>query len=475
MFKRGPIIVVGIIVVLLLISPFAIGMFVENGVREQIAIYDSQPSWDATVESYERGFRSSTARLNIALSSAELAELESDPALAALANFSLPVIVEISHGPVLLDGGFPLGTTAVRAYIDPESQLSTMAQQFLGMPYIIELRGRSGFGMGFDFEGEIPAFDGAFADTSYAFSGLDFTGNARGGDVTLDALLEEASLQGMGESMLLEALAVTGNWEGRARQIALGDFEMTLGRLVASNALTGGAPVFSANDLGITSSVVESDGGELLELRALYSMGSLMLGDALDLSDAALGLNLLEIDAEGANELYRISGEIASVEDPLLLLDTMMPALDKIVAAGPTLSIDPLQFSMREGDLDASLDVSIDPSVLPTGSARDLQNIAFAMGAVSANLDLRASKDLVERITAMIMTTQIAMMPGPGGGQMSPEQIQAMAEAQAGLTLVALTAQGILVDDGENFTATIRFADGQATANGAPLSLFSFM
>ena len=63
------------------------------------------------------------------------------------------------------------------------------------MPYVFEFRGRAGFGTGFTFEGEIPGAESALDDLSYSFSGLNFSGRARGGDTELSAETENLSIQ----------------------------------------------------------------------------------------------------------------------------------------------------------------------------------------------------------------------------------------------------------------------------------------
>jgi len=52
---------------------------------------------------------------------------------------------------------------------------------------------------------------------------------------------------------------------------------------------------------------------------------------------------------------------------------------------------------------------------------------------------------------------------------MPPEQRRLLADAQAGLMLVTLTSQGILIDAGDTYRAELRLADGALTLNGGPL------
>ena len=107
MFKRGPIIAVGIVVVLLLAAPLAVGMFIQNGLNNQIEIYDRNAMMSASVDSYERGYLSSTANVKIGISQSYLEQMAGmNPSFglaAMMGDLSIPIIVDFSHGPVLLE------------------------------------------------------------------------------------------------------------------------------------------------------------------------------------------------------------------------------------------------------------------------------------------------------------------------------------------------------------------------------------
>ena len=54
---------------------------------------------------------------------------------------------------------------------------------------------------------------------------------------------------------------------------------------------------------------------------------------------------------------------------------------------------------------------------------------------------------------------------------MPPEQVEYLAEAQAGLMLVELVNEGFLVEDGEVYRAALRYTDAAMTLNDKPLPL----
>jgi len=187
MSKRGLILTLGIVLVLLLASPFVIGKWTESRVRAQIETSYTNPMIATRIASYDVGWLNSRARLEIGLSETYLGQIEAvlpDPGMVQMMqSFNIPVIVEFTHGPILLGEFSGIGLMGVKAYPDPESQPIQLAQAFLGIPYLFELHGTSGFGSGFRFTGDVPPIEGAIADVRYDFSGIEDTGVARRGHV----------------------------------------------------------------------------------------------------------------------------------------------------------------------------------------------------------------------------------------------------------------------------------------------------
>jgi uncharacterized protein YdgA (DUF945 family) len=473
MFKPAPLVAVGI-ALLLIVSPYAIGSFTESGLRDQIAIYDQNPSISASVESYERNWFDATARLRFGISDSFLQQLPiADPSLSAAAmlqGMEIPIVVEVTHGPVLTDGGFGIGTAGIRAYIDPASPMVMIAQNFLGLPYIFEFRGRAGFGTGFRFEGEIPAAENAFEDLSYSFSGLNYSGRIHNGDTQLEAGTENLSIQSPFFSAILESLEFEYDYDYRPDRIALADGEFSIANVTATNPLLGANPMFAANDLLMTFSSDENDAGTHIDASVVYGAGSISIADLFAVSDAAIGISASHLDATALLQLQSFAANMpldVSDEDMLAL---MTPILDQIVAGDPVISLDPVRFSMAEGDFDGRAILAINSSALPSGSFMEIIDPIYSMQAISAELEMSVSKTLAAHLAGMAMGQTIGAVAGPGAAPMTPEQTAAMAEVQ----FAVLVAQGLLVDEGDRYSTSIEFSGGTATANGQPIPLGAF-
>jgi len=477
MIKRGPIAAIGIIVLVLLAAPFAIGMINENSMNREIERMSDNPALAFRITSFDRGWFSTRATVEIGIDEDYLDMIQGgqpDPMLTMMfGGFTLPIVVEFGHGPILLDDGFALGTASVHAYVSPESQLATLAQQFLGMPYVVDIRGRGGFfGSGFTYEGEVPPIDFASPDMSLNSTGITFAGTWKSDASQIEGELVNLSLQSPFASAIVESIMFSSDTTRSGPDaFPLGTGGASIGRISVTDPLQGAQAVFSFEDFSATGTMAADDSGELMDLQAVYRFGLLSVPNQFEISDAAIGINMSHIDMQAANEFYVLSTNLTQTPDPEAQLALMMPIAERVLANDPVISIDPFEFSMPEGDFDGRVMISFDSTALPSGQITDLEDPNVARAVIDATLDLSASKPLAHRIGAMLMAAQGGLPPGPDGQPLPPDQVAAMLEAQAPVMFLALAAQGFLSDDGDAYSTTIRLENGQVTANGQILPI----
>jgi uncharacterized protein YdgA (DUF945 family) len=473
MFKRGLLVIVAVIVVVLAGAPFVLGMITESGFMARIEDENANPVLAAKIESYERGWFSSKVKLTYGLSETYLAQLQGlSPVLPvdAIRSFGLPVIVEVGHGPILTLNGFAVGSAAVKAYLDPSAQMVSLAQAVLDVPYLIELHGTSGFGSGFAFEGDVPATKGQTGDFEYDFSGIDFSGLTKRDSTRFKAELGNLAVQSPLVSANLASLVIQGDNQKRADGIKLGTGGFSIARVTVTNPLMGATPVVALTDLTVTSDVDDDAAGANTELKIVYGLGSLTVPGQISMTDFALGLNLMHIDNSAVLALQNVMKSVQPGANEAQLMAAMAPVLGQIVKGSPTLSIDPMRFSMPEGKFEGHLSVAVNGDLLPSDSAATLQNPMAIVSALTAECELKASKGLIGRIAGLVMQNDMPPTT-PAGEPIPPDQRAAMASAQVDQVLVALSAQGILVDNGDSYSTMLKFANGQATANGQPVPL----
>jgi uncharacterized protein YdgA (DUF945 family) len=472
---RKLLIAIGIVLVVIMATPFVVGIIAEGTVRARLDAMNESQFIALRVDDYDRGWLSSRTRLEFGFGESYLDQIETvaqQPQVTdVLRNFGIPVIVEFTHGPLLVGEISGIGFLGVKAYADPESQFIELAETFLGVPYLFEFRGKSEFGDGFHFTGDIPEFGGALGDISYDFSGIDLVGVSTLDHLEFEAVLEEASLQGPLLSAVLESLRMTTDSELRPGSFSLGTSAVTLDRLAVINPSLGASPMLSAENLNIATTVSENAEATHLDVEVAYSIGRMAVADSFELSDAALGLHARHLDIAAMNEISAAANWEEMANDPAAIMSTVMPLLDRIIAGSPEIAIDPLQFTLAEGSFNGRVNLGLDGSALPTGSINDFLNPAVAMQAITADADFTAAKPLVEMIARLVTAEDMPAMSGPDGGPLPPEQFAAMLDARVAQTLGALTTFGLLRVSGDDYTCAITLRDGALTANGLPVPL----
>src|SRR5690606_37760201 len=152
--------------------------------------------------------------------------------------------------------------------------------------------------------------------------------------------------------------------------------------------------------------------------------------------------------------------------------DEMGPIVERLLAAGPSITVNPLRFDMDGAPFEATLHAEALPQALPAGPI-DLRRVDLWRNVLRGNARLTAEKGLVERAVAAVLKSQLASQYADESS-IPREAVDTMASAQAGLVLAMLGAQGIVEDGGSVYRAELRLEDGALTINGRrlPLGLF---
>ena len=93
-----------------------------------------------------------------------------------------------------------------------------------------------------------------------------------------------------------------------------------------------------------------------------------------------------------------------------------------------------------------------------------LDNPLMMLGLVNTKADVRLSKTLAGQLATLGARMQLG-----GDPTIPPDQLDYMAEAQSGLMLTMLVGQGVLIEDGDGYRASLDYTDGALTLNGNPL------
>jgi uncharacterized protein YdgA (DUF945 family) len=458
-------IAVVVILVLALGLPFVFGSVTESTVTKRIEEMNSGAFWTVELKSYERGWLSSHAAIDVGLNEQYFNQI------AAMGGaFGMPgaprlgVLVDFAHGPVALLDGVYLGWSKMIARPDPATPGLADAQQLLGMPYLFEFRGRSSFFGTMAFDAEIPAINLSRDEGAVQFSGATSEGTFDGVHLTSDTRIDSISIDSPFFAFVLTNLRGNTDNDLLSQYVAPGTGTFSIEKISVTNPLAGSAPLVDASNLRFGSNVTLNDAETALDMEVTYEFDSIVANN-MQVAGASLGMAIRNLDRQ-LLETYVELAQSAAIAggDPSAIFATLMPAIERGLAAGPSFALDPFRFRLDDEPFEAHLQVTTDPAKLPPAGSLDLQDPSLLMAIVSSDADVTVSKKLAARLAGLAMQGQF-----PSDPSLSPEQVAQMAEAQAGLILVQLVGQGILTDAGDNYRTEVRLANGALLLNGNPM------
>lgn len=449
-----------LVLVLLLGLPAVVGAMTEARVTERVAAIDASSASSAQVTSFDRGWFRSTARivLNLSPDPTQLGNLPAGVAAVQATLPPIPIAVEFAHGPVAVLDGVYLGWSKWIARLDTEAQGVTELQQTLGVPYVFEFRGRTGFGGNLAFDADAPAFDLPIDEALVTFSGATFDGTFDGGrDLTARMQVPSVDFTSPTGTFLVTDLSASVDNEIRSRYVMPGEAALSIDRIAVSDAFQGGTPVFEVANLAVSSETRLDAAEVLLDMRVAYGLDSMRIAES-EVTAAAIEMNIRNLDAAALDAYGAAINDVTSTVDPLTILG---PHLERALKAGPSLALDPIRFELDGEPFEGRLQVSTDPARLPPAGTIDVENPLFLIGLIDTTAEITLSKALAQNLATIVARLQLA-----SDGSVPADELEYLAEAQAGLTLTLLVGQGVLVEDGDAYRSAIDFSNGALTLNG---------
>jgi uncharacterized protein YdgA (DUF945 family) len=243
-----------------------------------------------------------------------------------------------------------------------------------------------------------------------------------------------------------------------------GDAEFSIESVAIVDATRGTTPVFEASNLKFASNSALRESDSLLDMQVTYDLDSMRI-DTTQITEAALGVTMRSLDVAALQAYSAAASNFATAgaQDPAAFAATLSPHFERALAAGPSMTLEPIRFRVGGEPLDGRIELVTNTARLPPAGQLNFENPLLVLAIVDGNADLRVSKVLAQSLAAVTARMQLA------NSGMAPDEAQFMAEAQAGLILVQLTGQGMLVEDGDAYRTAIKFADGTLTVNGNAL------
>ena len=452
-----------VLVLVLLAAPGIVGWSTEARVRERVAAIDASPTAAAAVTAFDRGWFRSTARIELTLVPDNVGQL-ADVA-ASLGPFAaLPITVDFAHGPIAVLDGVHFGWSKMIARPDTAAPGITELQQTLGVPYLFEFRGRTGYLGALDFGADVPPFELPLDEALLTFAGATVEGTFVRSHIDADARIGSADFTTPTGAVAIRGVYASADNELRSEYVMPGEASFSIERVTVSDSAQVSTPAFEVVNLKMQSNVALDASNELLEMRVNYDIDSVRVAEN-EVTAGALGLTLRNIDV-AALEAYSAAAADAAAAgaEPATIVAALGPHLDRALKAGPSLTLDPLRFLYDGEPFAGRIGITANPQRLPPAGTLTFDNPLLMLGLVTADAELRISKALATKLSVLAARMQL----GNDGG-VPPDQLDYMAEAQSGLMLTMLIGQGVLIEDGDGYRSSLALKDGTVTLNGNPL------
>ena len=195
--------VVALIVVVLLAVPPALGTLTEARVRERVAAVGANGLVTVEVKSFDRGWFRSKAKIEFGLAPNYVAKMGTMGGPGSVLAQHATIAVDFMHGPVAVQNGVHFGWSAMVARLDPETPGLAQIEQQLGVPYLFEFRGHTGFAGGVAFDADVPPMDVPTGAAQFKFSGATLDGRYTGNRLVSNTRAASIEFASPGATFLL--------------------------------------------------------------------------------------------------------------------------------------------------------------------------------------------------------------------------------------------------------------------------------
>jgi uncharacterized protein YdgA (DUF945 family) len=464
--KRVVSIGIATVALLALGLPPVFGMLTESQVRARIAAIDRTAAWIANVRSFERGWFRSRLKMQLALDPRYLPPVDQaslaagERATIAALLQDVPLAIDFAHGPIAVLDGVHFGIAKLIARLDEDANGIGDLEQRLGVAHLFEFRGRTGFTGALAFDADLPPIGLTMGPTSVDFSGAAVAGTFARGRLVSHGALDRFEFSSPTGTFSIRNVRGNVNNEIRSPYVMPGNAALSIERVAIVDGALGPTPRFEAANVSFDSAVDLDPREELLDARATYAVDSLLV-DGTRVADARAGLALRRIDVAA---MERYFAAMAELRQPAggggRALDTLRPVLERALEANPSFALDPVRFRLDDEPFVGHLEIVTNSS---PSRAIDLQDPAALLDLFTTTADVELSKKLAQELALRAALRYV------GEAGLPPAQLRNLAEAQSGIFLLTLVAQGVLADTGEAYRAELRLADGALTVNGSVL------
>ena len=467
------------------LTPYFLGIKIERTLVELMTEANAKTNGLAVfeLERYQRGWFSSTAILRSRFSEEYVENLvtmqqqtDATPAWTDIFHSGVTQAMHVSHGP-FTNGGFGLGQVSATLDATSHPDLASLLARTKNLYLAVwsAKTGLSGLGQ-IIFEApkfELPNIDGT--DVTVNFAGINATGSfdLPQRSASFDGQSGGLSIQGMNDEFVIENISFTSNTNfPQDTALALGNFELAADRIVL---LAADQTNIDAKQLRLSARVENSArDNNLVNMEVAYEIAETNLSGA-QLKNLQVNVSFENLASQALEELQRVRAGMST--DPqgidAIKAAIMTPTYD-LLAAGIVMKIEPISFIYNDKPFSIHLEIATVTDQLPPKDQFSFDDPDFFASIFVVSADLSIDKDLAT--TWAIPRLKLQLLAGaPQDTKIDNGELTKIATTQAPLVLATLVGQGLLIEDGSNYTLKSHYDQGQLTVNGADVPVGAFL
>ena len=430
--KKSVIALILLVVIIIIVSPAIVGKFAEESVGENLN-RAAQESGELVVtsEGFDRGWFSSEGQHRVELGDGQVRAAMSTVAGAGDEQFPVLLInTHIDHGLIAFTSmGREEGSLAPGL----GSAVSTLAVE-IG-DEITDLPGTiySKVGMGGDLDSKyiLEAGTRMVPDGEITWEPItvNIASSAYSGDIEFEGDIGSTTFGNSQQVVTIDSLTFSGQQENTDYGFHVGDVDLSMG---AMSVRSSGVQVSGMKGLTVKASSAVDDG--LAEAAMRMEMSGQTIPGFGDVSMIA-DMTFDSIDAEALGVLTARLENMATSQDPTMLMMSAQEEFKGLMAGGLNVDVDQFDVALPMGTVELKMSLDI-----PESDRGSFEWTSLLLEA-AMTLDMKVPEALVQLATSM--------------------------NPQAG----AIVAMGYLKKDGDVYIMDADFKKGLLTVNGAPIPI----
>lgn len=466
----------GVLAVGVLAGPLVTAGIAKQNIEHDIAKINEIPGYKAELIEYEKGWLSSSAVLTLGIDT----EMMFGPAMADMSEEeqkifeSMPNIARfeltMGHGPVILADGGKLGLASINGTLDlSHSDKAVELQEKLGIDSFMTYSSLINYFGSASYTANSPKFTFSPEEgTTISFGGIDMSGNYNRSSEKGEMIgqIGEVLVEAKDGTLKVEPMIMSGNMQYISPMIQLGSGDFKVPSVTFHKSDASGEPVFSMKDLGVHYSM-DKDSEKTVKMNLEYSIDQVRVeGEQVD--HARIGMAFERMSIDGLEKYYDSFVDLMKKQPDFSQQQAEMAMIGQELANyflphSPVIAITDLSFEYAGEKLSSNARVEFDGSNMTPPI--NLNNPMMMLVNLIVDAEANISEGLAMEIASRVMAEQMSGNPQAQG--MSPEEIQQMAEAQAGMML----QMGFLEKTEDGYRAVFSMKEGAMTLNGEQLPM----